>query len=131
LPNIKRVSSSALRLAAFFTVLFLALTGALILTVMWIVGSTQRGALQAANDADIAMIANGYREEGISEAIEVVRQRLTAPPSSGVRPSNSYLLIQDADGRRLAGNMAPMAPKAAPPRDSWVPRPAPAAQPST
>jgi signal transduction histidine kinase len=57
------------------------------------------------------MIANGYREEGISEAIEVVRQRLTAPPSSGVRPSNSYLLIQDADGRRLAGNMAPMAPK--------------------
>jgi signal transduction histidine kinase len=78
---------------------------------MWIVESSQRGALQAANDADIAMIANGYREEGTSEAIEVVRQRLTVPPTSGVRPSDSYLLIQDADGKRLAGNMAPMAPK--------------------
>jgi signal transduction histidine kinase len=110
LPNNRRVSSSALRLAAFFTVLFLALTGALILTVMWIVESSQRDALQAANDADIAMIANGYREEGISEAIEVVQQRLTAPPSYGVHPSSSYLLIQGADGRRLAGNMAPMAP---------------------
>ena len=99
MPNIKRVSSSALRLAAFFTVLFLALTGALILTVMWIVEGSQRGALQAANDADIAMIENGYREEGVSEAIEVVRQRLTAPPAAGVRPSDSYLLIQNAQGR--------------------------------
>jgi signal transduction histidine kinase len=111
LPNIKRVSSSAFRLAAFFTVLFLALTGALILTVVWIVEGSQRGALQAANDADIAMITNGYREEGVSEAIEVVRQRLTAPPTSGGRPSDSYLLIQDADRKRLAGNMAPMAPR--------------------
>jgi signal transduction histidine kinase len=111
LPNIKGVSSSALRLAAFFTALFLALTGALIFTVVWIVEGSQRGALQAANDADIAMIANGYREEGISEAIEVVRQRLTAPLASGVRPSDSYLLIQTADGRRIAGNMAPMVPR--------------------
>lgn len=91
--------------------LFLALTGALILTVMWIVESSQRGALQASNDADIAMIANGYRDEGVSEAIEVVRQRLTAPSASGVRPSQSYLLIQTGQGERLAGNMAPIAPR--------------------
>jgi signal transduction histidine kinase len=105
------VSSSALRLAAFFTALFLALTGALILTVMWIVEGSQRGALQAANDADIAMIENGYREEGVSEAIEVVRQRLTAPPAAGVRPSDSYLLIENAQGERLAGNMTGIAPR--------------------
>lgn len=111
MPNTNRVSSSALRLAAFFTVLFLALTGALILTVMWIVEGSQRGALQAANDADIAMIENGYREEGVSEAIEVVRQRLTAPPAAGVRPSDSYLLIQNVQGERLAGNMAGIAPR--------------------
>jgi signal transduction histidine kinase len=111
LPNISRVSSSAVRLAAFFTVLFLALTGALILTVMWIVEGSQRGALQAANDADIAMIANGYRDEGVSEAIEVVRQRLTAPPASGVRPGRSYLLVQNGSGERLAGNMAPIVPR--------------------
>jgi signal transduction histidine kinase len=110
LRNSKRVSSSAFRLAAFFTILFLAMTGALILTVMWIVEGSQRGALQAANDADIAMITNGYRDEGISEAIEVVRQRLTAPAASGVRPSDSYLLIQNGRGERLAGNMVPIAP---------------------
>ncbi len=111
MPRNKRVRSSALRLAAFFTVLFLALTGALILTVMWIVEGSQRGALQAANDADIAMITNGYRDEGISEAIEVVRQRLTAPPAAGVHPSDSYLLIQNARGERLAGNMLPIPPR--------------------
>jgi signal transduction histidine kinase len=111
LPTSKRVSTSALRLAAFFTFLFLALTGALILTVMWIVEGSQRGALQAANDADIAMIANGYRAEGVSEAVEVVQQRLTAPPASGVRPSDSYLLIENARGERLAGNMAAITPR--------------------
>jgi signal transduction histidine kinase len=105
------VASSAVRLAAFFTMLFLGLTGALILTVMWIVESSQRGALQAANDADIAMVTNGYRDEGVSEAIEVVRQRLTAPPASGVQPGQSYLLIQNRRGERLAGNMAPIAPR--------------------
>ncbi len=111
MPTNRRVSSSALKLAAFFAVLFLALTGALILTVLWIVEGSQRGALQAANDADIAMIANGYRSEGVSEAIEVVQQRLTAPPASGVRPSDSYLLIEDAQGRRLAGNMSAITPR--------------------
>lgn len=110
MQNTNRVSSSALRLAAFFTILFLALTGALIVTVMWIVEGSQRGALQAANDADIAMIENGYRDQGISEAIEVVRQRLTAPPAAGVRPSDSYLLIQNSQGERLAGNMAGIVP---------------------
>jgi signal transduction histidine kinase len=111
LPTGKRVASSALRLAAFFTMLFLALTGALIVTVMWIVESSQRGALQSSNDADIAMIANGYRAEGVSEAIEVVRQRLTAPSASVVQPGQSFLLIQNGQGERLAGNMAPIAPR--------------------
>ena len=91
--------------------LFLALTGALIVTVMWIVESSQRGALQSSNDADIVMIANGYRDEGVSEAIEVVRQRLTAPSASGVQPGQSFLLIQNGQGERLAGNMAPIAPR--------------------
>jgi signal transduction histidine kinase len=105
------VASSAVRLAAFFTVLFLALTGALILTVMWIVESSQRGALQASNDADIAMVTNGYRDEGVSEAIEVVRQRLGAPLASGGRPGQSYLLIQNGRGERLAGNTAAITPR--------------------
>jgi signal transduction histidine kinase len=105
------VSSSALRLAGFFTVLFLALTGALILTVVWIVESTQRGALQAANDADIATIASGYRGEGVSEAIEVVRQRLSAQPRASFRPGDSYLIIQNARGERLAGNLASITPQ--------------------
>jgi signal transduction histidine kinase len=111
LPRNKRVSSSALRLAAFFTVLFLALTGTLIVTVMWIVESTQRSALLAANDADIAMVANAYREEGLNEAMEVVRQRLKAQSSAGFRPGDSYLLVEDDHRERLAGNMAPIEPR--------------------
>lgn len=106
------MSSGALRLAAFFTVLFLALTGTLILTVAWIVESTQRAALQAANDADLVMITSGYQEEGVSEAIEVIRQRLSAQLNPRFRPGDSYLLIQGARGERLAGNMSPLAPRA-------------------
>jgi len=77
---------------------------------MLIVRDSQRRDLQAANDADIAMIADGYRDKGVREAVEVVRQRLAAPPIevAGVRAPSSYLLIQGSGGERLAGNLGPI-----------------------
>ncbi|MGH8336275.1 MAG: hypothetical protein ACRETL_05495, partial [Gammaproteobacteria bacterium] len=59
--------------------LFLVLTGTLIGAVLWIVHGTQEAFLIRANDADIATVINGFRDEGLSEAVEVVRQRLGSP----------------------------------------------------
>ena len=78
---------------------------------MWIVESTQRSALQAANDADIAMVGNAYREEGLNEAKEVVRQRLKAQSGAGFRPGDSYLLIENEHREPLAGNMVSIEPR--------------------
>ncbi|MDP9064444.1 MAG: HAMP domain-containing histidine kinase [Pseudomonadota bacterium] len=104
------VKSDAFRLAALFTCLFLAFTGMLIGTVLWIVEGTQKAGLTSANEADIATIRNGFREEGLHEAVEVVRQRLgTEGLGRALRP-DCYIVIEDAQGRKLAGNLPQMPP---------------------
>ena len=67
------LKSDVFRFAALFAFLFLAFTGILLGTVLWIVQETQRAALMSANDADIATVANGFLDEGIPEAVEVVK----------------------------------------------------------
>jgi signal transduction histidine kinase len=97
------------RLAALFALLFLTLTGALILTVLWIVEGTQRSTLVSANQADIATVRNGYREEGLDEAVEVVRQRLgtpeTTPRHRHSLPPDAYMVIKNAQGEAIIGNL--------------------------
>jgi len=97
------------RLAALFALLFLTLTGALILTVLWIVEGTQRSTLVGANQADIATVRNGYREEGLDEAVEVVRQRLGTPETTprhrhSLAP-DAYMVIKNAQGEAVIGNL--------------------------
>lgn len=97
------------RLAALFALLFLTLTGALILTVLWIVEGTQRRTLISANQADIATVRNGYREEGFDEAVEVVRQRLgtpeTMPRHRHSLSPDAYMVIKNAKGEAVIGNL--------------------------
>src|ERR1700736_1022161 len=89
LRPIRIVKSDVFRLAALFALLFLALTGILVCTVLWIVQGTQKAALTSANDADISTVVNGFHDEGLHEAIEVVRQRLGP---TGFRP-DVYIVI--------------------------------------
>jgi signal transduction histidine kinase len=109
LPQIRIFKAESFRLAALFAVVFLALTAVLIGTVLWIVTGAERESLIAANEADISTVMNGLHGEGIGEAIEVVQQRLGAPasgPASRHRFSpETYMVIQDASGRVLAGNL--------------------------
>ncbi len=105
------VKSDVFRLAALFACLFLAFTGVLIGTVLWIVDGTQRAALVGANDADIATVMNGFRDEGVHEAVEVVKQRLGSPNLSlGVRP-DCYMIIENEQGQKLAGNLPLLPPQ--------------------
>ena len=104
------LKAESFRLAAIFALLFLALTGALMVAVLWIVDGAQRGTLIAANEADVATVENGFRDEGINEAVEVVRQRLGTPePAQPHRHSlvpEAYMAIESSAGGTLVGNIS-------------------------
>ena len=89
--------------------MFLTLTGVLIGTVLWIVAGTERNTLIAANEADVSTVTNGLHAEGLGEALEVVQQRLGTPASTMTLrhhfAPDSYMVIEDANGKVLAGNL--------------------------
>ncbi|HTB67693.1 MAG TPA: HAMP domain-containing sensor histidine kinase [Steroidobacteraceae bacterium] len=97
------------RFAALFALVFLTLTGVLIGTVLWIVAGTERNTLIAANEADVSTVTNGLHAEGLGEALEVVQQRLGTPASTMTLrhhfAPDSYMVIEDANGKVLAGNL--------------------------
>jgi signal transduction histidine kinase len=104
------LKAESFRLAALFALLFLALTGALMVTILWIVDGAQGSALIAANEADLTTVQNGFRDEGLDEAVEVVRQRLGTPLAAPMRrhslPPGAYMAIENSRREVLAGNLA-------------------------
>ena len=104
------VRSESFRLAAAFAGLFLALTGVLLVAVLWIVDRTQMAALLSANDADIATIENGYADEGRDEAVEVVNQIVGPQRYADAYPPAAYILLQDDSAGKLAGNLTSFSP---------------------
>ena len=108
-PRIFR--SDGFRLAAVFTLLFLTFTGILIGTVLFIVEGTQRAVLTGANDADITTVLNGFLDEGVPEAVEVVKQRLgSSLPGRALRP-DCYMVIENYRQQKLAGNLPVLPPR--------------------
>jgi len=99
------IRSESFRLAAAFAGLFLALSGALIAAVLWIVDRTQISALQSANDADIVTIENGFHDEGRDEAVEVVRQMVGSQHHGGDYALGAYIVLEDDTAGKLAGNL--------------------------
>jgi signal transduction histidine kinase len=97
--------TESFRSAALFATLFLVLSWGLLGAVYWIVDDTQTAALVGAIDADIHTIENGYRAEGLPEAIEVVNQRLGSGKYAGADLPGGYILIRDAASGRRAGNV--------------------------
>lgn len=118
--RIRVFRAESFRLAALFAVIFLALAGTLMAAVFWIVERTQTRTLMNAVAADIRTIDNGYRKQGLSEAIEIVQQRLGSYDSPTLNPPAGYLLLQDRTGKKLAGNLPAMAERIGPAR---LPRP--------
>lgn len=99
------LKTESFRSAALFATLFLILSWVLLGVVYWIVNDTQTAALVGAIDADINTIKNGYRGEGLPEAIEVVHQRLGAGKYSGADLPGGYILIRDAASGEVEGNL--------------------------
>jgi signal transduction histidine kinase len=103
--------SDGFRLAAVFALLFLTFTGILIGTVLIIVEETQRSALISANDADITTVLNGFLDEGVPEAVEVVRQRLGSAVPGRALHADCYMIIEDDQRQKLAGNLPETSPQ--------------------
>jgi len=79
-------------------------------TVLWIVNGTLTATLLRDNDADIETVGNGFRDEGIEEAVEVIKQRLGNPKyGRHIRPDN-YMVLENDQGEVLAGNL-PLQPR--------------------
>ena len=108
LRPVRVLKTESFRSAALFATLFLILSWVLLGAVYWIVNETQTAALVGAVDADINTIRNGYREKGLSEAVEVVQQRLGSRDYSGADLPGGYILLQDMTAGRLAGNLQPL-----------------------
>ncbi len=97
--------TESFRSAALFATLFLLLSWVLLGVVYWIVNDTQTAALVEAIDADISTIKNGYRGEGLPEAIEVIHQRLGSGKYSGADLPGGYILIRDEATAKYEGNL--------------------------
>jgi signal transduction histidine kinase len=103
--RIRTLYSESFRLAALFTALFLGATLILAGSTYLIVDSAFKAELLHAADLDLAAIKKGYAAEGVSEAIEVINQRLTKPPAS------DFLVLESTDGKKIAGNLPFIRPR--------------------
>lgn len=104
--------TESFRLAAIYAGLFLGSMAVLIVLVYLIVGhALEAGLLQDSND-DLASIRKAYTAElskkpsrAVHEATEMIDDRLLAADNDDV------FLLQDKNGKRIAGNLPAMTPK--------------------
>ena len=109
-------------MAAAGAMLFVIATAVLIGVVLWIVANTQRTALMQANQDDIASVLTGFRQEGLGEAKEILRQRIGDSSGGLSAGSRTYMRIQGRDEGHSTGNL-PHVPETLGPTDiSFFPK---------
>ncbi|MBX7199455.1 MAG: hypothetical protein K1X51_08740 [Rhodospirillaceae bacterium] len=87
-------------LAGLFVISSLVLAGAM----FWVTERALTADFASSVQGNIAAVEEAFRNEGLPEAVEIVRQ-LTSTPAA-----TDYYLLQDAAGAKLAGNLPAMAP---------------------
>ena len=97
--------TESFRLTAIFVTIILAAMLVLMALVYAITHEAFRTELHSAIAHDLASIEDGYRSQGVSEAKEVIHQRLFR--SGGT----DYFLLETASGSKLAGNLPAMVPR--------------------
>ncbi|MDE1987944.1 MAG: HAMP domain-containing histidine kinase [Alphaproteobacteria bacterium] len=102
--EIRLFRTESFRLTAIFALLFVGATLVLSGVLYAIVDSAFKSEILLNASQDLAAIRKGYSSEGISEATEVVNQRLARPTTS------NFLLLQSATGQRIAGNLPAIKP---------------------
>ncbi len=108
--------TESFRLTAIFAVLILSAMLVLVALVYTISHQAFYDQLQSAIVHDLDSVEAGYRSEGISEAKEVVHQRLFGTQGT------DYLLLETTSKIKLAGNLPAMSPV---PGEHRIPSPHP------
>ena len=102
--RIRFLHTEAFRLSAIYAGIF-ALSVLVLGSVVFVMTDRAfRDQVVEFSRADIAAMRNGYAAQGIAEAQEVLEQIMSAPGAS------DFFLLQK-DGKRVAGNLPPMAPR--------------------
>jgi len=102
--RIRVFHTEGFRIAAIFVAIFALSAAALTAVTIVIVNGEFRDQIVQFANADIAAVKDGYRTNGVSEAKEVIGQRMAAPGTS------DFFLLER--GRTpLAGNLSPMPPQ--------------------
>jgi len=102
--RIRAFHTEGFRIAAIFVGIFALSAAVFAITTLVIVSEEFQDQIVRFANADIASVKDGYRTEGVPEAIEVINQRMTAPGAS------DFFLLQRGTTRQ-AGNLAPMPPR--------------------
>jgi signal transduction histidine kinase len=102
---IRAFHTEGFRIAAIFVAIFALSAAALTVLTSVIVNGEFRDQIVQFADADIGAVENGYRTDGVREAMEIIGQRMSTPGAS------DFFLLERGH-TRLAGNLEPMAPEA-------------------
>jgi signal transduction histidine kinase len=102
--RIRFFDTEAFRLSAIYAAIFAASVLVLGVLTLLITDRAFHDQIVQFSQADIAAVQNGYDNEGLHEAREVIQQSMAAPGSS------DFFLLQK-NGKAIDGNLPAMAPR--------------------
>jgi signal transduction histidine kinase len=97
--------STSFRLLAWYAVVFGASVAVLFLIVYWITLAALDEQLSDSVERETEVLVELYRSRGLDSIVRAIELRMTE-----LRPPRRYYLLQDAAGKRIAGNLPPMKP---------------------
>src|SRR3990172_2828885 len=97
--------STTFRLLAWYAAVFGASVAILLFMVYWITLVALDEQLSDSVERETQVLVDLYRNRGLDSVVRAIQLRVVE-----LRPPRRYYLLQDADGKRLAGNLSPMKP---------------------
>jgi signal transduction histidine kinase len=97
--------STSFRLLAWYAAVFGASVAVLFLIVYWITITAFDDHLSDSVERETEVLIELYRSRGFNSLVRAIELR-----TAELRPPRRYYLVQDAAGKRIAGNLPPMKP---------------------
>ncbi len=97
--------STSFRLLAWYAAVFGASVAVLFLIVYWITLAALDAQLSDSVERETEVLVELYRSRGLDSIVRAIELRMAE-----LRPPRRYYLLQDAAGKRIAGNLPPMKP---------------------
>ena len=100
------LKSTSFRLLAWYAAVFVSSVAVLLLIVYWITLASLDQQLSESVEREADVLAELYLTRGAESTVRAIQLRL-----ADLRPPRRYYLLQDAVGKRIAGNLPPMTPR--------------------